>query len=225
MNVKDSFIVLTSGLAVSISLIGCNSVQIQDQSPASSNASSSPSISPTSGTNSGTPVSKVPSVAETKKVQPSPQSIPPLTVQKLKNAEYFFLAKGPVRLVNGKYEDKSTQRTISFNEDGMVYGDLNKDGVKDAIASLKVTLPNSGDVSYLVTVVNENGIPKNTSAEFLGPQVRVKTIAIKPDGAIGATIQQFRPGDPACCPSLELTRTYKLRNPKASDETKVAPKK
>ncbi len=227
VNLKDSFMRLASGLAVSISLAGCNTVQTQDQSAASSSAlspNSSPQISRASEANPSPTASKPATTTIPKPVPPPPSSNPPLTVEKLKNAEYFFLAKGPIKLVNGKYEDKSTQRTISL-DDVVAYGDLNKDGVKDAAASLRVTLPNSGDVTYLVTVINEQGNPKNISSEFVGPQVRVKAIAVKPNATIEAKIQQFRPGDPACCPSLELLRTYKIRDSKAPIDTKAAPKK
>lgn len=227
VNFKDSFMWLASGLAVSLSLAGCNAVQTQDQSTASSSAASSasPPVGQGSETNPSPTVSPLATTTTPPQtVPPSPQSKPPLTVEKLKNAEYFFLAKGPIQLVNGKYTDKSTQRTISF-DDVVAYGNLNKDGVKDAVASLRVTIPNSGDVTYLVAVVNEQGIPKNISSEFMGPQVRVKAIAVKPNATIEAKIQQFRPGDPACCPSLELLRTYKIRDPKSPVETKAAPKK
>lgn len=227
VNFKNSFRLLASGFAVGISLAGCNTVQTQEQSAASSNPSSSttsPQMSQTSGTNPSPAVSNATPTTLPKPSQPPPPSNSPLTVEKLKNAEYFFLAKGPIQLVNGKYTDKSTQRTISL-DDVVAYGDLNKDGAKDAAASLRVTIPNSGDVTYLVAVVDEQGIPKNISSEFMGPQVRVKAIAIKPNATIEAKIQQFRPGDPACCPSLELFRTYKIRASKSPVETKVAPKK
>ncbi|MEX0268486.1 hypothetical protein AB3R30_05045 [Leptolyngbyaceae cyanobacterium UHCC 1019] len=227
MNFKDRFIQLASGLAISISLAGCSTVQTQDQSAPSNSASSpnsSPKISQTSEATPSPTALKVTPRSTPQPIQASPQLNPPLTVEKLKNAEYFFLAKGPIKLTNGKYTDKNTQRTISL-DDVVAYGDLNKDGVKDAVASLRVTIPNSGDVTYLIAAVNEQGNPKNISAEFVGSQVRVKAIAIKPNATIEAKIQQFRPGDPECCPSLELLRTYKIRDSKASIETKAAPKK
>ncbi len=201
-------------------------MQTPKKSADSSSVSASPTVSPTSQTSQTDPsaASKATTTASPKPVQPSPLTNSPLTVEKLKNAEYFFLAKGPIQLVNGKYTDKNTQRTITLDE-VMAYGDINKDGVKDAVASLRVTIPNSGDVTYLVTVVNDQGSPKNVSSEFVGSQVRVKAIAIKPDATIEAKIQQFRPGDPACCPSLELLRTYKIRDSKAQIEPKAAPKK
>lgn len=217
---------LASGLVVSISLAGCNA-QTQDQSAPSSSASSStasPQMSQTSGINPSSTISKTNPVVTPKPSQPAASSNLPLTVEKLKNSEYFFLAKGSIKLANGKYVDKGTQRTISL-DDVVAYGDLNKDGVKDAVGSLRITIPNSGDVTYLVTMINEQGNPKNISAEFVGPQVRVKAITIKPNATIEAKIQQFRPGDPACCPSLELLRTYKIRDSKAPVETKTVPKK
>ena len=227
VNLKDSFILLASGLAVGISLAGCNTIPTQDQSAVSSSASPSPVAPPLSSTSATNPSPIVSKATTSIKPEPSQRPLPmdsPLTVEKLKNAEYFFLAKGPIKLINGTYTDKSTQRTISLDE-VMAYGDLNKDGVKDAAASLRVTLPNSGDITYLVTVINDQGNPKNISSEFVGPQVRVKAIAIKPDATIEAKIQQFRSGDPACCPSLELIRSYKIRDSKAPVETKAAPKK
>jgi hypothetical protein len=141
----------------------------------------------------------------------SPSPIAPLTVEKLKNAEYYFLAKGPIKLNKGTYVDPETKRTFTL-EDIVSYGDLNKDGIKDAVGSLKVTVPNSGNFSYLVTLTNQNGTAKNLSAEFLGAQVKVKSITIKPDAAIEVSLQQYRPGDADCCPSIELSRTYKLRS-------------
>lgn len=226
VNLKTNFILLASGLVVGINLAGCNAMQTQNKSAASSSVSASPAVPPTSQTSPIDPsaASKATTTTIPKPVQSSLPVNSPLTVEKLKNAEYFFLAKGPIQLVNGKYTDKNTQRTIALDE-VMAYGDLNKDGVKDAVASLRVTLHNSGDVTYLVTAVNEQGSPKNISSEFVGSQVRVKAIAIKPNSTIEAKIQQFRPGDPACCPSLELLRTYKIRDSKAPVEPKAAPKK
>ncbi len=143
-------------------------------------------------------------------------SRPALTVEKLKAAEYYFLAKGPIKLVNGKYEDPETKRSYEMG-DVVAYGDLNQDGFKDAVSALKVTVPTSGDFSYLVAVVNALGEPKNISTEFLGPQIKVKSLTIKPDTSIEALLGQYQPGDPACCPRVEITRTYKFREQQAEE--------
>jgi hypothetical protein len=154
----------------------------------------------------------------------SPVSKQPITVEKLKNAEYFLLAKGGIKLTNGTYEDPQTKRKFTL-DDVVTYGDLNKDGIKDAVGSLKVTIPNSGNFSYLVAVVNDNGNPKNISAEFLGAQVKVKTITIKPDASMEVAIEQYRPGDPDCCPSIGLSRTYKLRSNQPASSPQATPQK
>lgn len=151
-------------------------------------------------------------------------SRPPITVEKLQNAEYYFLAKGPIKLVNGKYEDPETKRTYEMS-DVVTYGDIDKDGVKDGVTALKVTIPNTGNFSYLVAVVNELGSPKNISTEFLGPQIKVKSLTIKPDNSIEAVMGQYQAGDPACCPRIEITRTYKLRITQSPETPAATPPK
>lgn len=143
-------------------------------------------------------------------------SRPALTAEKIKAAEYYFLAKGPIKLVNGKYEDPATKRSYELS-DVMAYGDLNQDGFKDAVTALKVTIPNSGNFAYLVSMVNILGEPKNISTEFLGAQTTVKSLTIKPDTSIEAVLGQYQPGDPACCPRLEIKRTYKFREQQPAD--------
>ncbi len=173
----------------------------------------------------GAPASPAPGQAaaiatSTPKLDPSI----PLTVEKLKNAEYYFLAKGPVKLVKGKYEDPATKRTYTMS-DVVTYGDINKDGVKDAVTILKVTIPNQGDFSYLVALANEGGNPKNISSEFIGPQIVPKTLKVNPDSSIEAVMDQYQAGDPACCPSLKITRVYRLKlNPSPTPTATAKPK-
>lgn len=152
--------------------------------------------------------------------QKTAESKPPLTVEKLKNAEYFFLAKGPIKLTNGEYKDEVTQRTYTLS-DVVAYGDINQDGIKDAVTALKVAIPSTGTFSYLVAVVNDAGLPRNVSTEFMGPEVKVKNLKINSDYSIGADLGQYQAGDPECCPSVEIQRNYKLR----LDQNQSSPKK
>ncbi len=133
-----------------------------------------------------------------------PKGKPPLTVAKLKNTEYFILAEGPVKLTNGKFQDKK-KRSFALG-DPVAYGDLNRDGVKDAVAPLTITI-DGRKFTYLVGVLNEKGNPKNTSADFLGEDVKVKTLGANA-GKISVKLDKYAPGDPACCPSETITRTY-----------------
>jgi hypothetical protein len=177
---------ISLGMACLTSLVGCTS---QPSQPARPNQTAQP--------------------AATTPATPTPPRTP-LTLEKLKNARYYFLAKGPIQLRNGTYQDPNTQQTIQLGE-VMAYGKLNSDEAKDAVATLRVTIPKSGEFDYLVFVVDDNGTPKNISAEFLGPRTTVQSIKIKPDSSTEVVLKQYQAGDPDCCPSREATRTYKLR--------------
>ncbi|NJP08717.1 MAG: hypothetical protein HC866_03905 [Leptolyngbyaceae cyanobacterium RU_5_1] len=233
MNSKTALVILIAGLGLGFSSVGCNSLQSQKEPP-DSNAAASPAASPASPTsNTATPNAATPNAINAKSASPSSSASPaskssvqtnsPLTVEKLKNAEYYFLAKGPIKLVNGKYEDKQTKRTFTIS-DVVTYGDLNQDGVKDAATTLNVTIPNSGSFAYLVALVNDAGSPKNISSEFLGPGVTVKTLLIKPDKMIEVVMDQYQPGDPDCCPSLKITRSYKLKDISSTSSSQATPK-
>lgn len=207
MNHPIVWLMICTGFGLTLGLSGCNTTSSQ------SSQTAAPANSPTPAAASSpanSPNSSVPSPAASAVPTPSANSRPPLTVAKLKNAEYYILAKGPIKLTDGKYEDPATKRRFVMDE-VVTYGDLNQDGIKDAVTSIKVTVPNSGDFSYLVAVVNQSGNPKNISAEFLGSRVNVQTLEIKPDRTIAATMDQYQPNDPECCPSLKVTSTYKLK--------------
>lgn len=214
MNRSITLLIIWTGLGLSLGLSACNSPSSQS-SQSSTTTASSPAKSTTSSGPSST--------AATDTSTQSALSKPPLTVAKLKNAEYYILAKGPIKLTDGKYEDPESKRIFVMDE-VVTYGDLNKDGIKDAATSIKVTVPNSGDFSYLVAVVNQAGNPKNISAEFLGPRVKVKTLTIKPDRTIAATLDQYQPNDPECCPSVKITSTYKLKELQTATQATPTPK-
>jgi hypothetical protein len=145
---------------------------------------------------------------------------PDLTAEKLKNAEYYFLAKGPIKLVNGKYEDPVTKRTFTMG-DVVTYGDLNKDGIKDAVTAIQITIPEQGDFSYLAAFINDNGNPRNISSEFLGPQVKVKTMTIKPEQTIEVQMDQYRLGETQ--PFAAITQTFKLKDPASQASPPATP--
>ncbi len=223
MNRLSYSTLLSLGVFISVTAAGCNPTTTPEgQSGANVSPSSAPAVA-TPNSPTSTPTSSSEKSATIPATQPStgspspvanPQSgasRPPLTVEKLKNAEYFFLAKGSIKLTNGTYEDQATKRIYTLS-DVVAYGDLNKDGVKDAVTALTVSIPNTGNFSYLVVLVNEAGLPKNISAEFMGPQVKVKTLKINPDNSIEAVMDQYQAGDPECCPSLKITRTYQLKS-------------
>lgn len=196
---------ITCGLGLTVS--SCSLLQLQKPT----NSAASPTPSPASS--SPSPAATTPPVAKT-------LTAPDLTAEKLKNAEYYFLAKGPVKLVNGKYEDPETKRIFTMS-DVVAYGDLNKDGIKDAVTAIQITIPNQGDFSYLAAFVNDNGNPRNIAAEFLGPQVKVKTITVKPEQTIDVQMDQYQPG--ATQPTAAISQTFKLKDPASQASPSATP--
>lgn len=230
-------LLLSIGCSVGIALTSCtsseqpNSTEIPDSNGLSDKNTSN--NSGTTTTDAASTSKNAPQGDESQVQAPAPSpspasstdaSRPPLTTEKLKNTEYFFLAKGPIKLKNGEYKDEATQRTYTLS-DVISYGDLNRDGIKDAVTALKVVIPNTGTFSYLVALVNEAGTPKNISSEFMGREIRVKTLKVNSDRSIEAVLQQYQPGDPECCPSVEIQRTYKLRDNQTQSSDKAQPPK
>ncbi len=213
MSCRAALLILGITCSWGLTVSGCS--VLQQQKPASSTASSatpSPSSSP-SPTASASPAVASPPVAKI-------LTAPDLTVEKLKNAEYYFLAKGPIKLINGKYEDPATKRIFTMG-DVVAYGDLNNDGIKDAVTTVQITIPDQGDFVYLVALVNDNGNPRNISAEFLGPQVKAKTLTIKPEQTIEVQMDQYRRGQTE--PIAEISQTFKLKDPASQPSPTPSP--
>lgn len=223
MNDLKLGMLLSVGCWLGFALGGCNSAQLSSTDSASvapaapaapitttTPAATNPTSTTVAAKTTATPTETAAKTAAAQATQAA-AARPPLTVEKLRNAEYYFLAKGPIRLTQGTYADPATKRTYQLS-DVVTYGDINKDGIKDAVTALTVTIPNQGNFSYLVALANEAGSPKNISTEFMGPGIKVKSLKVNPDNSIEAVMDQYQAGDPDCCPSLKITRTYKLKN-------------
>ena len=160
----------------------------------------------------------IPSLATKTAVSPLPTStpIPPLTLEALKNAEYDseFPKDHRAKLTDGKYEEEyqpgAATKLIIQLYPAYAIGDLNGDGVDDA-AVIQVASPGgSGTFYYLAAVINENGTPKHIASQSLGDRIQVKSISIK-SGEVVIDMVEHGPKDPLCCPTVEVTRTYKLQ--------------
>lgn len=213
MSCKTALLIFGITCSWGLTISSCSVLQQGKSANSTTSATPAPSPSSPSPAASVSPAATSPPVAKT-------LTAPDLTVEKLKNAEYYFLAKGPIKLTNGKYEDPATKRIFTMS-DVVTYGDLNKDGIKDAVTAIQVTIPNQGDFFYLVASVNDNGNPRNISAEFLGQQVKVKTLTIKPEQTIEVQMDQYRPGETE--PTAAITQTFKLKDPASQASPAATP--
>jgi hypothetical protein len=142
-----------------------------------------------------------------------------VNAEALRNAVYQceFAPTGSVRLINGAYQGdlsvgSSAELTVTLGE-MITLGDLDDDGTEDAAVILIVDPGGSGTFYYLAAVVDEDGKPKNVTSTLLGDRVQVKSVSIR-SGKIVVNMISQGPGDPMCCPSLEVTLRYVLQGEK-----------
>lgn len=146
-----------------------------------------------------------------------------LSARELQNAQYELPELGRLQLRDGKYENRYGSGATQVNRvtfQTYALGDLNSDGVPDAAVVLAWDSGGSGTFVFLAAVVNEGGTPKQAAVEPLGDRVTVRGLSID-NKAIVLQEKGFSPGDPQCCPSQEIARTYKLDGGKLTAESQV----
>jgi len=130
----------------------------------------------------------------------------------LLNAEYQVPTPtgARVRLRDGKWavEDAQGRQSVTV-VDLNLRGDLNGDGSPDAVVLLAYWGGGSGIFNYLAVVVNEQGQPHHLTSVELGDRVQVKSVVLR-GGRIEARLVVQGDNDPACCPTVLVTRVFSL---------------
>jgi hypothetical protein len=134
------------------------------------------------------------------------------TDEVLKNGAYEIPYLGPVQLINGSYEksygsDASMVNTVGYMQ--AAFGDLNKDGVKDAAVIVWGNSGGSDRFVYMVAVTNRGKILRQAANVLLGNHVQMTSLTIN-GGKIVAKTLGLAVNDPQCCPSVEATQTFTL---------------
>ncbi len=147
-----------------------------------------------------------------------------LTLEQLKNAEYEseWPTSGKATLTDGRYFEayepgSASGVTLTLSEQ-LALGDLNGDGMDDAVVILYASGSGSGTFRYLTAVLNERGQPRHVASVFLGDRVRIEALDIL-YGRIIVQMIAHGPDDGLCCPTQEVTRAFQL----AGDTLEVAP--
>jgi hypothetical protein len=157
------------------------------------------------------------------------ETIAPLTVETLKNAAYRDIYAEVVQLADGLYEGEpfveggASRPTVTFT-DAYAFGDLNGDGVDDAAVVLVESSGGSGSFYYLSVILDQGGKPENVATQLIGDRAQVQSVSV--DGAeITVNAVAHGPDDPMCCPTQEVTLTYRFAGEqlvKVSEETAAA---
>ena len=139
-----------------------------------------------------------------------------LTLAALQNALYQGIYDEPVQLTAGRYEGEpfvpggASRPTVTLHPEVYAFGDLNGDGVNDAVVILIESSGGSGNFLYLAAVINEGGAPVNVATQFVGDREQAQAIIIE-DGEITLNMVAHGPDDPMCCPTQEVTKRYRLQ--------------
>ena len=93
--------------------------------------------------------------------------------------------------------------------DTYAFGDLNQDGVNDAAVLLAENFGGTGVFVSVNAVLNGGGQPRHAASSMIDDRPQITNLDIR-NGEIflDAIIHAF--DDPACCPELSVTRSFKL---------------
>jgi hypothetical protein len=122
---------------------------------------------------------------------------------------------GEFQLIDGVYyrtppnaQESPESYTTRF-QGPIFYGDVNADGLEDALVILSTQNGGSGHFIELAAVLNQNGSPYNVATISLGDRVAVESGKVE-NGAIVLNMRVQGPNDGLCCPSQAVTWNYIL---------------
>jgi heat shock protein HslJ len=163
-------------------------------------------------------------------MQPAPavEALPAATgdipVAALVNATYSGIYDEPVTLTDGLYEGQpfvegdASRPVVQYIDGTELYGDLDGDGVDDAVVFLSESSGGSGVFTYVAAQLNQGGEPTDAGAVMIEDRIGVKSAAIEDDQIVLEIITQG-PGDVACCSTHKLHKTYALQEGRLVETT------
>jgi len=128
----------------------------------------------------------------------------------LENATYLseHTEDGEVTLVDGVFEDTANRIHVELVAEPRLYGDVDGDGVADALVLLYANTGGSGGFVDLAVILNQDGVAYNADSDLLGDRVQVESLALAAGGAITVRMITQGPDDAMCCPTLLVERNY-----------------
>lgn len=149
---------------------------------------------------------------------------PDRVVPALRNAEFRLpvgfdprnaAGAATFRLTEGLYENREQRVRAQLIEPVTASGDLDGDGVWDALALVVVNSGGSGIFEFAVAVTDRDGTPVQGGYEFLGDRVRVNRLRIT-DRQMTVDLITQGPNEPMCCPAQRVVRQLNIQVPHAA---------
>jgi heat shock protein HslJ len=129
------------------------------------------------------------------------------SLDELQNMRYTGLggALGAVTLTGGHWSGAPTPAgaasvaVVTLDADFRLAGDLDGDGVDDAVVLLTHSPGGTAAWSYLAVVARAEGAVRNIATVALGDRVQIRSAHIA-DGTLSVSTVRTGPNDAACCP-------------------------
>ncbi len=133
-----------------------------------------------------------------------------LTLETIRNLDYqlnFSDKPRSVKLKNGIFQGEDRTDVRLFDQ--VLFKDLNDDGLDDAAVLIGENFGGTGTFVALVVLLNQNGQPVQFGAVLVDDRPKITSLEIE-DGQIILEALVHGVGDPMCCPTMPVTRTYQL---------------
>lgn len=135
-----------------------------------------------------------------------------LDKQAVLNTEYKINTpddpNGTIKLVNGSYEKEADWGRLSIEGDtNPTFGDLDSDGVKEAITVVSSYWGGTGTFHDLHILKVVDGKIVDVAQTPLGDRIGINSVSIK-DNKIILDVIAHGPNDPMCCPTSKETWIY-----------------
>ena len=144
------------------------------------------------------------------------QPEPGITVRDAGDATYQGIYDHPITLMAGHWQGKPyepggfSRPTVSLIEPLFRLGDLNSDGVQDAVVGLDETGGGTGHFLYLAVLERRGNDLVNVASRWIEDRVPVRSLAID-HGRIVLRSLQEGPGDAACCKTMKVRQVFALQ--------------
>jgi len=137
------------------------------------------------------------------------------TPAELAAMRYTGIIAGGVTLQDGRWEGEpfvegaASRPVVGMVQDFTLTGDLDNDGLDEAVAILWESSGGSGTNSYVAVVGRRDARLVNIATALIGDRVQLRDARIA-DGRVELDVVQQGPDDAACCPTETATRVWVL---------------
>ena len=136
-----------------------------------------------------------------------------LTEEALGNATYSLseIFDEPITLEDGSYAGEDDILTVDYMADSAHYGDLDGDGVDDAVVVLMERGGGTNTNFFLAAQLNQEGERVDAGAVLIDGNIQIVNLAIE-EGQVTLEVTTRGPGDANCCANYLTQRPFALQD-------------